>query len=123
SWHHAVSRRLDRAVLVAGVDSVLGVVFPETLCDDRVVDLDSRHGPPAAHRSTHEPRLEIHAADGAAEHRRRRSLALHRIRELECRVALAGVRRAAGGALHPLWPRPGYQGRQTSLPLCRLTKS
>ena len=41
------------------------------------VHLDSRHAAPPAHGSTHELRLEVHAAHGADQHARRRRLALH----------------------------------------------
>ena len=54
------------------------LVLRKTLHDPPGLHLDSRNASPPAHGSTHELRMEIHAADGVHLHHRRRCLALCR---------------------------------------------
>ena len=81
--------------------SVVVLVFCKTAGADSGVYLDSWHAAAIADGPAHEFRVEIHAADGAHQHRYRGHLVLH----------ASGLPTLAGGcgdgfwALHPAWSR------------------
>jgi len=65
--HHAVSRRMGRAVLFPHLHSFLGMVLPEAAGCNYVVHLAARNNAASSPGPTHELRLEIHAADDVAQ--------------------------------------------------------
>src|SRR4051812_44741990 len=85
---------MARAAFISDLGAVLPLVFPQAPRDDRLADLDSRHGAADADGSVDELRLEVYAADGADQY-------------LECgRLALHGTRHRALGDLHGPGPGP-----------------
>src|SRR5881275_2913934 len=107
-----------RPVSIPEGDSIVSLVLCKTFWLNRHVYLGPQYTPAIAHGPTNELRLEVHAADGAAESRQCRRLALPLTRA----VAMAHLHRFGSRSVPPAraWAHPGKEAGKANLPIRRL---
>ena len=111
SWHvchqrignHTVPGRMGGTAFLPDLDPFVPLVFREALGPDQRLYMGSRHSAPVAYGSADELCLEVYAADGAAEPRHCRRLALFAARL----VAMVCLRSSGGCSVCSAGPRIG----------------